>query len=662
MDEPEDVEKVEAPTDAAPYLTLIKRAQKRFQVYQDKCDNIDKLYADLEKLAANSQEREFQIFWANLEVLKPSIYSRPPVPVVTPRHKDRKELPRVASEILERTLETSFDLNDINSTMLAIRDDVAMHSRGVPWVRYEATETEAGLVEKALTEPVDRADFLHDPARSWAEVEWVARRAWLSRKKGLERFGDVFLSASVKKPDGDEDCEAKAEVWEIWHKTEGAVIWVAPGVDRILDHQPPFLQFEGFFPCPKPAYGTVKRRSLIPIPDFLYYKDQVEEINELTARISALSESLRLKGFYAAGVEDLGDAIEKALKSQDNNAIMIPLSNFAALGNQGVKDSIAWLPVVEVASVVKELIALRRQLIEDVYQITGLSDIMRGESDPNETLGAQELKSQYGSIRIRDRQQELVRVARDLTRMVAEIMAENFQPQTLLEMSQYDIATDVMAQEMMAQAQMQGQQAKPPITIEKVIALLREQRMRPFVLDIETDSTIQPDENAEKQRRTEYVTAVAGFIQQAFPLGASVPEAVPFIGETLKFLAAPYRAGRELESTIDTFVESMKSKAAQQAAAPPKPNPDEIKAKLETDKLQMETQARASELQMEGQAKAQEFQIKQSEMQAKMVMSEQQIQIEQAKLQMEWEKLDIERERLAMQRAELKSPKEKTDA
>ena len=440
------------------------------------------------------------------------------------------------------------------------------------------------------------------------------------------------------------------------------MIWVAPGVDRILDHQPPFLQFEGFFPCPKPAYGTVKRRSLIPIPDFLYYKDQVEEINELTARISALSESLRLKGFYAAGVEDLGDAIEKALKSQDNNAIMIPLSNFAALGNQGVKDSIAWLPVVEVASVVKELIALRRQLIEDVYQITGLSDIMRGESDPNETLGAQELKSQYGSIRIRDRQQELVRVARDLTRMVAEIMAENFQPQTLLEMSQYDIATDVMAQEMMAQAQMQGQQAKPPITIEKVIALLREQRMRPFVLDIETDSTIQPDENAEKQRRTEYVTAVAGFIQQAFPLGASVPEAVPFIGETLKFLAAPYRAGRELESTIDTFVESMKSKAAQQAAAPPKPNPDEIKAKLETDKLQMETQARASELQMEGQAKAQEFQIKQSEMQAKMVMSEQQIQIEQAKLQMEWEKLDIERERLAMQRAELKSPKEKTDA
>ena len=44
-------------------------------------------------------DREFQMFRANLEILKPSVYSRPPAPVVVPRFKDRKELPREASEL-----------------------------------------------------------------------------------------------------------------------------------------------------------------------------------------------------------------------------------------------------------------------------------------------------------------------------------------------------------------------------------------------------------------------------------------------------------------------------------------------------------------------------------------------------------------------------------
>ncbi|MCK0399321.1 hypothetical protein MVT46_24440, partial [Salmonella sp. L-S2906] len=85
---------------------------------------------------------------------------------------------------------------------------------------------------------------------------------------------------------------------------------------------------------------------------------------------------------------------------------------------------------------------MRQQLISDVYEITGLSDIMRGSTNPNETLGAQTLKSQYGSVRVRDRQEELVRIARDTVRIAAEIMAENFQKRTFLEMSQLDIKSN----------------------------------------------------------------------------------------------------------------------------------------------------------------------------------------------------------------------------
>lgn len=60
---------------AKPWLKLLKDAEER--EYHEICDRIDDLYANLRKLAANRTDRQYQIFWANLCVVLPSIYSRP---------------------------------------------------------------------------------------------------------------------------------------------------------------------------------------------------------------------------------------------------------------------------------------------------------------------------------------------------------------------------------------------------------------------------------------------------------------------------------------------------------------------------------------------------------------------------------------------------------
>lgn len=631
---------------AKPWLDEIKDAEKCFAEYQDKCDKIDKFFATLK--SNDNAEREMKIFWANLEVLKPSIYARPPVPVVSSRFKDRKEINRHACELLERSLITSFDTADMHETMKLVRDDLATNGRGVLWLRYE--QAEDGSYEAIGYDHVDRKDYLHDPARKWKEVGWVARRSWLTMEQMRVRFeeasGDAYLKAEYSERKGkDEDYagEKKACVWEIWHKEKGVVVWVTPGVDDVLDIMPPFLQLDRFFPCPRPAYGTVERGTLKPVPDFIQYKDQLEEINELTARISALSEALRLKGFYAAGGEDIGSAIETAMKQTDNNALLIPVPNVAAFG-QGFKDAVVWLPVDMVANVVTALIVLRKQLIDDVYQITGLSDIMRGATDPNETLGAQELKSQYGNVRIRDRQEEMVRIARDGARISGEIMAENFAPETLMAMSQYDelptqaaIQQQIMtidqqimrarmnpqimamaqqnpqqAQQMLQQAEQQKQQLAQTVTLEKVIQFLRDQRMRPFSLEIETDSTIQPDENAAKQRTTEFLTAMGTALGQLAPMVAAEPQSSEFAGEVLKFAVTPFRAGRELEAAVDNFVDQMKQKAQR-----PKEDPA----------------AKAAE--MEAQAKAAEMQLKMKELELKSAEAMQKMQGDNASLQIE---------------------------
>ena len=282
---------------AAPWLRWIEDTSRYYKAWQDACDNIDRLYANAERLRSNV-DREFQIFWANMEVVRPSIYARKPQPVVSARFKDRKPLIRHASEILERSLITSFEKADIDSVLKMVRDDLALYGRGVAWVRL-AAEDKLGF------EHVDRKDFLCDPGRKWSETGQLARRAWMTRKAVRERFeatsnGAWQLAQYSKRKDSKEgqsddgyDGEDTAQIWEIWSKTRDVVVWVTEGSkDQVLDIRAPsdIAQLDDFFPCPPPAFGTLERGTLKPVPDFLFYKDQVEEINVLTKRMAALSK------------------------------------------------------------------------------------------------------------------------------------------------------------------------------------------------------------------------------------------------------------------------------------------------------------------------------------------------------------------------------------
>ena len=240
----------------------------------------------------------------------------------------------------------------------------------------------------------------------------MAGASYLTRAQARERFyehsGDCYQDAEYKvdkesQSIGGADARERAKFWEIWHKEERRVVWVAEGCEDILDEEtPPHLDLEDFFPCPCPAYGTLQRGSLVPVPDSMQYKDQLDELNLLTGRIHALADALEVKGFYPAGGSEIADAVETAVKISNPGRVLVPINNWAAFG--GSKEVIIWMPIDIIAQTVTTLIATRKQIIEDIYQITGLSDIMRGATDARETLGAQKLKSDFGSSRIKDAQ------------------------------------------------------------------------------------------------------------------------------------------------------------------------------------------------------------------------------------------------------------------
>lgn len=629
MSEQSEENEPDSPEDAKPLIKMLQDAEKVFEPWQSKCDSIDKQYANLERLANDQRDRSFQVFWANMEVMRGVVYQREPQPVCVPRFSDRREIDAKASEILERCLSVSFDTEKAHKTFLRIRDNLCLHARGVLWERYDAEGEGDKFRERVRYEWKNRRDFLHDPRRIWSEVGWVAGRVWLTEDEGEDRFGDkwddkIHYESDAKDTADGYKQECKAAVWEIWHKARNKVYWVHPNSDVILDQKDPWLTLDGFFPCPEPVYGTTEPDSLVPVPDFLFYKDQVEEVIDLTKRISALTQAVKMRGFYAKGDEQVGETIEKLLKDQDDRQVLIGIPNMTGIAGTALKDSVVWLPIADVVSTIKALIEERRVLMDDIYQISGISDIMRGQTEASETLGAQQIKTQYGSIRVRGRQGEMVRLADDALNIAGEIMAEQFQPKTLLKMSQIDgLATHSqvqeqinaikqqianaqqnpqvmqqaqqnpqMAQQLLQQAKGQIAKLEQTVTVESVMQLLRAERMRPFSLKVATDSTITPDENAEKQRRTEFLAALGQSLAQLGGLVKAEPKAAKFAGETLKFAMAPYRVGRDLNSSIDEFVEEMETSAGQ----PPPPNPDQIKAEAEAKDRELDRKLKEAEM------------------------------------------------------------------
>lgn len=682
------------PESSRAVLEAIEDAERAFDPYMAICRTIDRVYS-LSTTASSLDvtDQTFALFWSSIEILKPAIYAKPPKPVAQPRFKDAGNVEKTVAEILERAIDSSFERDDIDQVMLHVRDDLALTNRGVAWVMYETDRKGGG--QRVCIDHIDRTDFLHEPARKWSEVGWVARRAWLTLTQMKARFKgvphDVLMQANFCARDsrddsrddyGMHDSSSKAGVWEVWHRSDNKVYWVTPGINTILEEGDPHLNLDGFFPCPRPAYGTISRRSLIPVPDYRRYQYHLDQINILTARVYTLLDHIKMKVFIPAG-GDVAEAVKTAVNSVEDS-IIIPVPGAALTATS--TNMFVMLPLQEIAQTIAGLIEARGQLIEDFYQLSGISDIMRGATESDETLGAQRLKSQYGSVRVRDKIDELQRLARDCARIAAEIMADNFTKETFLEISQMDIPSQAdikkqikevedrakealkAAAEQIKEAASQQQEAVDPaeiqaqyqqqqqqiimaadqeisrlsnaVTIESVMKMLRDTHGRHLVIDIETDSTVLTDEMAEKQSRAQFLEAITGASAslQMFLQGGEPGRKLA--GGLLKFAMQPFRASREIDALIDDFVDT------------PLPEEDgegdaEAMTKLAEAEV-MKGQAQIAKVEADSQIRAAELQQKQAQMETDM-------QEKAARYQLEAQKLEQKSSEMMMKYEELQA-------
>lgn len=654
----------------------------------------------------NDAKRKFAMLWSNTETIRPAIYARPPEPVVSRRFKDADPVGRAAAEVLERALKYSADTQTLDETLRTATLDFVLVGRGQAWERYVPTHgdevipkipvlqitDEAGeryeredgepleddaeilgdetegfytdgepfrpvVFEESVTDYVAWEDFGHGVARTWGEVPYVWRRVYMCREELVDRFGEdigkrVPLDWGPKTTRGQADQEhltKKAAVYEIWDKQSRKAIWVSKSFNESpLDVRDDPLKLDGFFPCPKPLLGVVANDSLFPTPEYVYYQDQAEEIDELTQRIAELQDALKVVGFYAG---EQKDNLSNLLQSKNNTLIPVPSwQSFKESG--GARGMVEWWPIEQVVQAITACVQLRKQLIEDVYQITGVADILRGASDPRETAAAQGIKAQWGALRVRDRQHEIARFARDIIAIKGEVIAEHFSAETLAKMTGVKLPTgeekaQAIAQQIQAmaaqQAQMAGlggnggppmQEPQIPPQVQEILAkpswddvqaLLKDNALRQFRIDIETDSTIEPNETEEKALATEFATALSAFVAQWGPQVAAQPQLAPLAGKLLKFVVRRYRAGRELEEVIEQTMQKIMASPApqgeeqQQQAAPQGPS-------------QQELAIQAAEVANESQRNQNDFALGQAELQLK--EGDQQIKLQEQQLKL----------------------------
>jgi hypothetical protein len=657
-------------------LSLAKNDHKDFWEYGKKVESRYKNAKDAAQ--KHNRGKKLQILYSNTETTKAALYARTAKPDVRQRFTQQKnELARVAGDLLERSLSYCADTTSHDRAFRKGVHDLVLPGRGVVFCEYEPTVTVDPETQKEVIsdQKVDDCfvyyrDFLHSPARCWADVWWIARRKLMTRDDmkdaGFKDYETIPLNWMPEIEGGKNkevpDALKRSEVWEIWHKSKKERLFVVEGHPNVarVDADPYGLQ--NFWPCAEPCQALTGNDTFIPTSLFSQYEDQADDLDEITERISKLTRALKRRGIYDASVKEL----KRLAKAGDNEFIPSEsFAQFAAAG--GLKGAFQTEDLKPIADALLGLYQQRDQLIQSIYEITGISDIMRGSSDASETLGAQQLKAQFGSARVKTMQQDVQRWIRDTLRIKAELVAEHFEPQTLLAITGLKLETDVerqareaqeqaqKLQEWQMQAQQAMQQGQPPPpqpqpeqedpeddpTIDAVVRLLRDDKLRSYQIDVETDSTVFQDAEAEKETRTELLTAMAGFMQSWLPVvqvGGAPLRKLGF--EMLEFGVRGFKAGRQLEEAIDECREAMEDEEQNPQPPPPDPAIEREKIKMEGDKqkLQADMQLKGMDMElkkMDLQAKGADLQIKQQSLEMDQAAKATELQFKQKQMEMD---------------------------
>jgi hypothetical protein len=594
---------------AQRWQTEIQASQQELLKFHQDANRITQRYLD-KRDAYAKDESKVNLFWSTMQVLLSMLYARPPKADVARSFQDYDDdVARVAGTMLQRLLNRAFD-DSTSAWDSAVRqgiEDWLVVGEGQIWLRYEvktedyevpavfdefgqeispAEQAERIIDEDAPVDYIYWEDFFWSPARTWTEVRWVARRVFMTKDQLEARFGEKIASqvplGNFSKKDQVNDQSPKhdpwnkAEVFEIWCKEKRKVYWYAKSCDIILDVKDDPLQLDNFFPCPKPLAANVTSSNFMPRADYIFAQDQFNELDEINTRITWLTRAAKVVGVYDKSAEGIQRVFNQGSENQ-----LIPVDNWAMFAERGgIKGQVDWIPIQEVVNAIDHLRQYRQDKVMQIYEVLGISDIMRGSSKASETAAAQQIKAQFGSTRIQLKQFYIADWITQALRIKAEIICKHFQPETIVRKSNIMRTPD-------AQIAMQG------------VQLLKDEEMAEYRINIEADSMAALDWAAERDAAVQFMQGLGAFISQVAPMAQQVPAAAPVLMSLLQWSVSKFRVSTQIESVLDQAIAALK----QQGVPQPQPNPMQEAEVAEKQAGAAERMAKAKNTNMEAMGK-----------------------------------------------------------
>lgn len=608
----------------------ISAAVKRLKQFKHRGDKIVDRFLDegRDKGAAAYESYSLNLFHSNVVTLQSMLYgSVPKVDVSREHHDPDDDVARVASLMYQRILQADVDPSgsDFPTVLKSCLQDRLLAGLGVARVRYEFEEEEVPvmgpegplidedgepIVQSVVTEeraPVDYVhwgDFAWSWGRTWGELSWIGFKNYLTKEQAEARFSKektVNLTYKKQSPDADDADDTsggqnensvtqKAEIWEIWNMEDRRVYWFATGQTQILDERDDPLGLNGFWPVPKPMIANLTTKSVIPTADFVIAQDLYDQIDTLYTRITIITRAVKVVGVYdGAAKNSVGRMLGEGMEND-----LIPVDNWAMFAEGGgLRGKIDWFPVEQVVGTLQTLREVLQGQIQLLYQVSGMSDIMRGESQQYSGVGQEQMKAKFGSIRVQALQEEFARFASDLESLRAEVISKHFEPRTIAVQSS---------------AEFLPQPDKP--LIPQALQLMKSPAIK-WRVDIKPESIAMVDYQNLKAERTEFIMAVAQYIQSAQGMAQAVPNSMPVLMEMLKWGIAGFKGANYLEGILDQAIDL--AQQPQQGQGQQEPSPEQMKVQLEQLKQQgqqMKNQGELAKIQAKAAADSQALMAK----------------------------------------------------
>lgn len=549
---------------SAAWQDELRASEKYLEQWHSQGDRVNRRYLD-KRSETEEGKSKVNLFTTNTNILLATLYAKFPKPVVTREFDDQDDdVARVAALTMERMLKIR-KRDPFDSAIRAAVKDYLVPGLGAVWFRYDPTSQQIEIppvidpMTGAEIEPASQGmeivdeeaacDYVHwkdvrwSPTRIWEQLRWVGRRIALSKRDVIKRFGEIVAGQlSYRKGiDGKDknstnldisihDTMLYTDIYEIWCKSSKTVYWVSMDLPVVLDKRPDPLKLPGFFPTPKFLMALTSTSDMLPRPDFLMVQDQYEELDNVNHRITLLERAIKVVGIYDGTNPEVERVFQEAVDMK-----IIPSRSFAEFREKGgFKGAIDWLPIDEFAKALERLRIVRQDIVAQIYELTGISDIMRGSSRATETLGAQQLKAQYGSVRLQFRQMDVADFVEEALEIRAAIIRNHFQPDTIFKKSNVGATPDA------------------PLA-EQAISLLKspEYEMR---VEVQADSMAVPEFNAEREDRMAYARMLAELLTGAAPIIEKSPASgVPLL-KVVQWVGSSFRTASTIEGILDQAI------------------------------------------------------------------------------------------------------------